>query len=309
MRIVFAGTPEVALPSLQAIVDAGHDVAAVITRPDAPAGRGKKLTPSPVANLAGDLGLRVLKPHRADELRAEIEEIAPEAAAVVAFGMLLPQWLLDLVPGGWVNLHFSLLPRWRGAAPVQRAVLAGDATTGATTFRIVRALDAGPVFGRLETPIEPTETSGELLDRLAGLGAPLLLDALADVGRGVEPVPQAVEGVTPAPKINPDDVRIDWSSSADDIDRLVRAASPSPGAWTLFDRGRFRVLLARPAEAPDGPLLPGAIRADRRHLWAGTGGGDLELVRVQAAGKREMQGADWARGLHGVQPDRLRFDA
>ena len=308
MRILFAGTPEVALPGLRAMVDAGHEVAAVLTRPDAAVGRSKKLVPSPVAALATDLGLPVLKPERPSaELAEQIRELNVEAAAVVAFGMLLTQPMLDAVPGGWVNLHFSLLPAWRGAAPVQRSILAGDTETGATTFRIVKALDAGPVYRTLRTEIAPHETSGELLDRLAIAGAPLLLDSLADIAAGVEPTPQPDAGVTLAPKINPADVRIDWSRPAVEIDRLVRAASPAPGAWTLLDGERFRVLLTKPTTS--GPELgPGELQAGRKQLWVGTGDGVLELDEVQGFGKKPMRGADWARGQHWAPDQQVRFD-
>lgn len=309
MRVIFAGTPQVALPSLRAIVAAGHEVAAVLTRPDAPAGRGKRLTASPVAQLAHELGLPVLKPQRPDEeLVGQVAALAADAAAVVAFGMLLPQPLLDAVPGGWVNLHFSLLPRWRGAAPVQRAILAGDEVTGVTTFRIVKQLDAGPSYRQLEVPIRPGETSGELLARCADLGAAVLVDSLDDVAAGVDPTPQPNEGVTLAPKIHPDDVRIDWSQPALQIDRLVRAANPTPGAWTLLDGERFQVLEVAPARRNEPPLPPGVLAGDRRHLWVGTGSGDLELRAVKAFGRRPMGGADWARGRQGGLGPYARFD-
>lgn len=309
MRVLFAGTPEVALPSLRAIVAAGHQVVGVLTRPDARVGRGKRLAASPVAELAAELGLPVLKPHRPDdELVAQVKALDAEVAAVVAFGMLLTQPLLDAVPGGWVNLHFSLLPRWRGAAPVQRAILAGDTSTGATTFQIVRELDAGPIYRTLETPIGASETSGELLDRLADSGAALLLDSLADVAAGRQPQPQDATGRTLAPKIHPDDVRIDWSAEAAAIDRLVRAANPAPGAWTSLAGERFQVLAVAPGGREGPPLAPGQLRADRRHLWVGTGSADLELTRVQAFGRKPMAGADWARGRQGGLEPGLRFD-
>lgn len=307
MRILFAGTPEVALPSLQGLVDAGHQIAAVLTRPDAPVGRGKKLTCSPVAQLAESLGLPVLKPARADaDLVARIAELQVDAAAVVAFGMLLPQDLLDVVPGGWVNLHFSLLPRWRGAAPVQHAIWAGDQITGATTFRIVKALDAGPVFRTLELPVGE-QTSGELLARLAVLGAPLLAESLADIAAQVDPTPQPAAGITLAPKIHPDDVRIDWTLPAQQIDRLVRAANPAPGAWTMLAGERFQVL--RVAASDRQPALaPGELAADRKQLWVGTGTVNLALREVKAFGRKPMPGADWARGQQGGLEPGLRFD-
>lgn len=300
MRVIFAGTPDVALPSLRALVNAGHEIVGVLSRPDAPTGRGKKLAASPVATLAESLGLPVLKARRPDaSLVTRIGELNADAAAVVAFGMLLSAQMLDAVPGGWVNLHFSLLPRWRGAAPVQRAILAGDKVTGATTFRIVPELDAGPIYRTLQVPIAGDDTSGALLHRLADLGAPLLVDSLNDLAAGVQPIPQSTEGVTLAPKIHPDDVRIDWALDAASIDRLVRAANPEPGAWTTLDGQRFQVLAVRPGGRSGAPLPPGRLAADRRHLWVGTGRSDLELVQVQAFGRKSMSGADWARGRQG----------
>lgn len=310
MRVIFAGTPEVALPSLHAIVKAGHEVVAVLTRPDAPAGRGKKLTASPVAALAQTLGLPIIKPQRADAaLVDQVTELAADAAAVVAFGVLLPQALLDAVGGGWVNLHFSLLPRWRGAAPVQHAILAGDQSTGATTFRIVRELDAGPVYRSVRVPITTGQTSGQLLADLAMLGAPLLVDSLADIAAGVEPTPQDDRAITWAPKINPADMRIDWTHASAVIDRLVRAANPAPGAWTTFEGQHFQVLAVRPGVREGPALAPAQLAADRRHLWVGTGDGILELTQVKAFGRRPMPGADWVRGRQGGLGPEARFDA
>lgn len=308
MRIIFAGTPETALPSLRALVEQGHEIVAVLTRPDAPAGRGKKLTASPVASLSDQLGLPVLKPAKADdELVAQVRALDADVAAVVAFGMLLPQALLDAVPGGWINLHFSLLPRWRGAAPVQRAIWAGDAVSGVTAFRITKPLDAGPVYRTLEVPVEPGESSGALLARLAELGAPVLAGAIADAGAGIQPVPQPTSGITTAAKIRPADAQIDWTRPAAEIDRLVRAVSPDPGAWTLLHGERFKVFTATPAQRAEPRLAPGELAADRRHLWVGTGDGDMQLIQVAAAGRKPMAGADWARGQHdGVSG--VRFD-
>lgn len=309
MRIIFAGTPDVALPSLRAIVAAGHEVVAVLTRPDAPAGRGKKLTASPVATLAESLGLPLIKAQRADAaLVARVAELRADAAAVVAFGLLLSQELLDAVPGGWVNLHFSLLPRWRGAAPVQRAILAGDQVTGATTFRIVRELDAGPIYRTLEVPIAEDETSGELLDRLADVGAGLLVDSLADAAAGVRATPQPTEGITLAPKVHPDDVRIDWTRDPRAVALLVRAANPAPGAWTTLAGEHFQVLAVRPGGRAQPPLAPGRLAADRHHLWVGTGSSDLELIWVKAFGRKPMSGADWARGHQGGLDPETHFD-
>ena len=309
MRVLFAGTPQVACPSLQALVDSGAEVVAVLTRPDSRQGRGKKLTPSPVAELAESLGIPVWKPERADaELVDQVRAARVDVAAVVAYGMLLPQELIDAVPAGWINLHFSLLPRWRGAAPVQRAILAGDETTGVTTFEIVRALDAGPVYRSLEVPLDGA-TSGEMLERLAELGAPVLVDSLRDAVAGVHPTPQPEHGVTLAAKLHPEDVRIDWQATRAEIDRLVRGANPAPMAWTLLDGERFLVLSVDPVSTTDLSLSPGQLAADRRHLWVGTGDGAMELLEVKPAGRKPMRGADWARGRSEFAAEGLSFDA
>src|SRR6476661_8692147 len=223
MRVVFAGTPEVALPALAAVADSSRDLVGVLTRPDAPTGRGRRLTPSPVAEAGAALGVPVLKPRhpREPEFQDALRELAPEACPVVAYGALLPQVALDIPPRGWINLHFSVLPRWRGAAPVQHAVLAGDAETGATTFRIVQALDAGPTFATLTERIGESDTSGALLGRLAVSGAQLLVDTLDGIAdHRLEAIPQPESGVTEAPKISVEDAEIDWRRAAAELDRL-----------------------------------------------------------------------------------------
>ncbi|SEQ37655.1 methionyl-tRNA formyltransferase [Microlunatus flavus] len=306
MRVVFCGTPEVAVPALDAIVASDHEVVAVVTRPDAPSGRGKRLTASPVALRAEELELEVLKPQRPrdEDFIARLTEIAPDCCPVVAYGALLPQRVLDIPRHGFVNLHFSVLPRWRGAAPVQHAVLAGDAETGATTFRLVLEMDAGPTYGVVTEPIGPGDTSGDLLTRLAYSGSSLLVEALDAVEAGVEPVPQPGEGVTLAPKITVDDARIDWQRPAVEVDRLVRGCNPNPGAWTTFRGERFKVssVALRPGEAP---LAPGELEIGRRSVLVGTGAGALELGQVQAQGKKPMAAPDWARGLGTAQALRL----
>lgn len=296
MRVVFAGTPEVALPSLALIADSELELVGIVTRPDAARGRSKRLVPSPVAAWAHERGIEVLKPERPrdEAFQARLRELAPDACAVVAYGALLPQAVLDIAPLGWVNLHFSLLPRWRGAAPAQRTIIAGDAVAGATTFRIVRELDAGPVYRTLEHPLTGAETSGELLTALADSGAGLLLDTLRDLPT-VEPTPQPDAGVTLAPKLTPDEARLDWGAEAVVLDRLIRGCSPEPMAWTTLAGERFRIALARPADAAG--LGPGELLIERRGVWVGTGAGALELLRVQPQGKKEMGALDWARGL------------
>ncbi|GAA1275120.1 methionyl-tRNA formyltransferase [Planotetraspora silvatica] len=308
MRLVFAGTPDTALPSLRALLDSPrHEVVAVVTRPDAQSGRGRQVHPSPVAQLAEESGIEVLKPAKAgdpgflDRLRA----INPDCCPVVAYGALLPQSALDIPPHGWINLHFSLLPAWRGAAPVQHAVLHGDEITGASTFRIVKELDAGPVFGVVTEEIRPDDTSGDLLARLAESGAGLLAATLDGVEDGVlEARPQPVDGVSVAPKIGVDDGRVDWAAPAMRVDRLVRACTPAPGAWTEF-RGQ-RVKLGPVRLAPEADKLePGEMAASKKSVLVGTGSHPIELGEVQPQGKRLMTSAEWARGMRVTGQDRL----
>ena len=296
MRIVFCGTPEVAIPSLDALMASHHDVVGVVTRPDAPSGRGKRLTASPIASRAAELDLETLQPVRAKEPEfvARLREIGPDCCPVVAYGALLPQPVLDVPAYGFVNLHFSLLPRWRGAAPVQHAVLAGDQTTGATTFRIVLELDAGPTYGTVTEPIGPADTAGDLLTRLGYHGANLLVQTLDAIEAGAQPTPQPERGLTYAPKITVEDARLDWEQPAVVLDRLIRGCRPSPGTWTTFRGERIKIVSATPVEAT---LAPGVLRSGKRAVAVGTGSGALELGRIQAQGKREMAAADWARGV------------
>jgi methionyl-tRNA formyltransferase len=303
MRLVFAGTPQAAVPTLDALLKSGHEVAAVVTRPDAPAGRGLRLGPSPVAERAAAAGVEVLRPGRPrdpdflDRLRA----IGPDCCPVTAYGALIPQAALDIPRHGWVNLHFSLLPAWRGAAPVQHAILHGDEMTGATTFRLVRELDAGPVFGMVTEPIRPRDTAGELLARLAESGAGLLVATLDGIESGqLEARPQPADGVSLAPKVTAADARVRWDHPATAVDRQIRACTPNPGAWTELDGARIKLgpLAAVPARVePPGPLAPGELRVLRSAVLAGTATTPVELGEVQAPGKRRMLAVDWARGL------------
>lgn len=297
MRIAFAGTPEVAVPALRALADSDHELVGVITRPDAPAGRGRRLTPSPVALVAEELGLPVLKPGhpREPEFLEALAAWEVDCIPVVAYGALLPQAALDVPPQGWINLHFSLLPAWRGAAPVQHSLWAGDEITGATTFRIVRALDAGPVFGVMTETVRPRDTSGDLLGRLAEGGAGLLVSTLDGIADGsIEARPQPEEGVSLAPKIEVDDARIDWSLPAVAIDRQVRACTPAPGAWTTYAGERFKVGPLEPD--PQVRLAPGELAVSRNAVHVGTATDAVRLGEVKAFGKRQMAAADWARG-------------
>jgi len=305
VRLVFAGTPEVALPALRALAASRHTLAAVVTRPDAPAGRGRRMVISPVAALAGELGVETLKPLRPNEpwFLERLRTVAPDCCPVVAYGALLPQAALDIPPRGWVNLHFSVLPAWRGAAPVQHAVLRGDDITGASTFQIVKELDAGPVYGTLTEPVGPADTSGDLLDRLSISGAELLVETLDAIEDGtVQAVPQPLDGISFAPKFTVEDARVDWKLPAHLIDRQIRACTPDPGAWTDFDGARLKlwpVTRIRPpaAEAKAG-VGPGQLLVERAAVYVGTGTLPVRLGDVQPQGKRRMPAADWARGLH-----------
>jgi methionyl-tRNA formyltransferase len=297
MRVVFAGTPEVALPSLRAVADSAHELVGVVTRPNAPTGRGRKLAASPVAEAAEGLGVTVLRPEhpRDPAFQEALRSLAPDACPVVAYGALLPESALDIPRHGWVNLHFSLLPAWRGAAPVQRAIWAGDDVTGATTFRIVRELDAGPTYGVMTETIRPRDTAGDLLARLAEGGAGLLVATLDGIADGtLEERPQSPEDVSLAPRITVDDARVDWTQPAAAIDRQVRACTPTPGAWTTYAGERLKVGPLAPA---DGQLPPGEIVAGKTAVVVGTGTSALRLGDVHAVGKRPMPAADWARGL------------
>ncbi len=324
MRLIFAGTPATAVPSLDALLASRHDVVAVLTRPDAPAGRGRRLTPSPAATRAEEAGIEVIKasklrdPDLLDRLRA----LSPDAAAIVAYGALVPPDALAIPPLGWVNLHFSLLPAWRGAAPVQHALLHGDDVTGATTFRLDEGLDTGPVLGVLTEAVRPRDTTGDLLDRLAHAGAGLLVATLDALERGeINPEPQPAEGVSLAPKLTRDDARVDWSAPAFHVDRQVRACTPAPGAWTTWGGehiglGPVAVLdvAASTQSAGQQPLsaeqaLPagaGEVRVARNQVLVGCGDGKVvRLGEVRPPGKRAMAADAWARGVRDL--DGARF--
>ncbi|CAB4884797.1 MAG: methionyl-tRNA formyltransferase [Actinobacteria bacterium] len=299
MRCVFAGTPAVAIPSLEALLASRHEVVAVVTRPDAPRGRGRGVGRSEVAAYADDHGLLVLTPPspRDPEFESRLRELSPDVCPVVAYGAMIPEHLLAVPAHGWINLHFSLLPAWRGAAPVQWSVLHGDDVTGATTFRIGPGLDDGPVFGIVTETVRESDTSGDLLGRLSIAGAGLLVATLDAIEGGeVEAVAQSAEGVCLAPKVSMDDARIRWSDPLIGVDRRIRSMTPNPGAWTLIGDERLRI----------GPLVhgqvgetlpPGQVRATKNAVWVGTGTQPALLGQVQPAGKKSMDAADWARGL------------
>jgi methionyl-tRNA formyltransferase len=300
MRLVFAGTPAAAVASLDALLKSRHEVAAVVTRPDAKSGRGLKVGPSPVAERAAAAGVEVLRPARpADpEFLERLRAIGPDCCPVTAYGALLPQVALDIPARGWVNLHFSVLPAWRGAAPVHHAILHGDDVTGATTFRIVRELDAGPVFGVLTEPVLPADTAGDLLARLSIAGAELLVATMDGIETGeLEARPQPAEGISIAPKLTPADAQVRWRHPAAAIDRLVRACTPAPGAWTTLDGLRVKLGPVRLTSEPGTLLAPGELRPERDRVLVGTGTSAAELGEVQPDGRRRMQAVEWARGL------------
>lgn len=299
MRLLFAGTPDVAVTALQALLDSDHEVMAVLTRPDAPAGRGRRLAPSPVAQVALDAGIEVLRPQRPRDaqFQARLVELAPDACPIVAYGGLIPPAALAVPVHGWINLHFSLLPAWRGAAPVQHAIIAGDEVTGASTFLLEEGLDTGPVFGTTTTTVGPTDTAGELLERLSRAGSHLLvatLDAIAD--GSVRAHPQPADGLSYAPKLTVEDARVNWAHPAMRVDRLVRGCTPAPGAWTEFRGDRVKLGPVTP-EGQVRDLDPGEVRVGRNFVQVGTATHAVVLGQVQAQGKRAMAAADWARGL------------
>jgi methionyl-tRNA formyltransferase len=300
VRLVFAGTPATAVPSLNALLASRHEVAAVITRPDAPAGRGRRLEPSPIALRAAEAGVEVLRPAKPSEpeFKDRLREIAPDCCPVTAYGALIPQSVLDIPPRGWVNLHFSLLPAWRGAAPVQHAILHGDDMTGATTFQLVRELDAGPTYGVLTEVIRPSDTSGSLLERLGVAGAGLLVTTLDLIESGeLEARPQPADGISLAPKITTADAEVNWKVAAPAVSRLIRACTPAPGAWTTLDGTRVKLLPVDSGGAADVALGPGELRATRDQVLVGTATVPVQLGEVQPSGKRRMPAVEWARGL------------
>ncbi|GAA2122123.1 methionyl-tRNA formyltransferase [Nocardioides bigeumensis] len=299
MRVVFAGTPEVALPSLDAIAASGHELVGVVTRPDAPAGRGRSMQRSPVGRRADELGLPVLTPvHPRDpDFQDALRALAPDCCPVVAYGALLPADVLAIPPHGWVNLHFSALPAWRGAAPVQHSIWAGDEVTGATTFRLVEALDAGPTYGVMTERIRDDDTAGDLLERLAEGGAGLLVATLDGIEDGsLEARPQQLEGVSFAPKITTDDARVDWTRPAAVVDRQVRACTPFPGAWTTWGGERVKVGPLR-VDLDVPALPPGELSVGKNTVHVGTATDAVRLGEVKAFGKKQMAAADWARGV------------
>jgi methionyl-tRNA formyltransferase len=299
VKLLFAGTPEAAVPSLRALLASRHEVAAVLTRPDAPAGRGRRLVRSPVGALADEAGIPVLTPRRLDaDFVGTLRGLAPDCCAIVAYGALVPRAALDVPRFGWVNLHFSLLPAWRGAAPVQAAVRHGDAVTGAATFRLEEGLDTGPVYGVVTEEVGPADTAGDLLARLAESGAALLAATVDGIADGtVVARPQPADGVSLAPKVAVADARVDWAAPAAAVDRLVRSVTPEPGAWTTFRTERLGLGPVRPAATDAPELEPGELHVEKRRVLAGTATAPVALGEVRPVGRRPMPAPDWARGV------------
>jgi methionyl-tRNA formyltransferase len=333
VRLVFAGTPDAAVPSLEAVCSSSHDVVAVLTRPDAPAGRGRSLVASPVKERALELGLEILTPRRTSDpqFQHRLRELAPDTCPIVAYGGLIPSSTLEIPTLGWINLHFSLLPAWRGAAPVQRAIMAGDQVTGATTFRLDQGLDTGPIYGVMTETIKATDTSGDLLARLSQGGADLLVATLDALEAGdLQAVPQPDDGVSLAPKLSVHDARIRWDTPASAVDRHIRACTPAPGAWTTFRGERLKIHpVTQPLLGPEAPSAPGAaarvpgapgapgtdvdvlrsgeVSATKRAVQVGTASGSVRLGMVQPQGKKPMTAADWARGVR-IEPGEVLGD-
>jgi methionyl-tRNA formyltransferase len=307
LKIVFAGTPANAAQTLRALANSAFEVVSVLTRTDAPVGRKRILTPSPVAEVAAELGIPVIKANRVDAaVLAEIAASGADLGVIVAYGALLDQLALDALPLGWINLHFSLLPKWRGAAPVQRAIMAGDNETGVTLFQLDKGMDTGPIHVQIPTVIEPTENTADLLRRLTQLGATGLAELLPRVAAGMaQPRPQDAEllkSLPTADKLTREDARIDWRKSAVEIEHQIRGLNPEPMAWTTLEDETFRILEARALGATDwqslGEQEPGALKVENARTFVACGNGSLlELKLVQPAGKKPMISSDWARGL------------
>ena len=300
MKLVFAGTPDVALPALETLISSEHDVLAVITQPPARAGRGRELQPSPVHAVADKYGIKALYPESIREIDAVLRELQPDAIPVVAYGQLIPETMLDIPAHGWINLHFSLLPEWRGAAPVQHCIWHGDTITGATTFRIDQGMDSGPILGHVTQLVDPKDTSGALLDRLADTGSHLLRQTLDALEAGmITPIAQQHDQATYAPKLQKSDSRIDWQLPAIEIDRRIRAMTPKPGAWTTMALSEHEISLSiGPVSTNrDIQLDPGVICVIDKNVFVGSATYALELDRIKPPGKKFMLATDWMRGL------------
>ena len=293
MRVIFMGTPDFSVPVLNALVDAGHDIAAVYCQPPRPAGRGKKDRPTPVHARAEKLGLEVRHPVslRGEDEQAAMAALNADVAVVVAYGLILPQAVLDAPARGCLNIHASLLPRWRGAAPIHRAIMARDAQTGVCIMQMEAGLDTGPVLSRHATPIGETETTGELHDRLSAMGAKAIVEALAQLDT-LTPTPQPEAGVTYADKIDKSEARVDWTRHAPEVDAHIRGLSPFPGAWSEAEGQRIKLLASKIA---DGTGEPGEVLSDTLTVACGTGA--VRLLRLQRPGKGAQDAETFLRGM------------
>lgn len=292
MKLVFMGTPDFSVPVLDALIQAGHEIICVYCQPPRPAGRGKKDRPTPVHSRAEALGLPVRHPTslKSDDEQAAFAALGADAAVVVAYGLLLPRPILDAPTRGCLNIHASLLPRWRGAAPIHRAIMAGDTETGVCIMQMQEGLDTGPVLLRRATPIGPEETTAQLHDRLSKMGVELIVDTLEQIDTLV-PEPQPEDGVTYAHKIDKSEARVDWARPAVEVDQLIRGLSPFPGAWTMHGEERLKLLSSR---VVDGVGQPGEVLDD--HLRVACGDGAVELLRLQRAGKGAQDRETFLRG-------------
>ncbi|GAA2994730.1 methionyl-tRNA formyltransferase [Microbacterium terrae] len=303
MRLVFAGTPDPAVPSLRRLAASGHEIVAVVTRRDAPLGRKRVMTPSPVATAAGELGLRVIRADRLDDaVTGEIAALQPDLGVIVAYGGLVREPLLTTPAHGWINLHFSLLPRWRGAAPVQHALIAGDGETGASVFQLVAGLDAGDVFAERAHTIPADATAGDLLAALADDGADLLADVVDAIAAGTATARPQVGDSTYAGKLGDEDGRIRWNEPASAVLGRIRGVTPEPGAHTTIDGARLKVHTVGRAPDDAPALAPGALTLHDKAVIVGTATDPIRLDSVQPAGKAPMRAADWVRGLRAAEP-------
>lgn len=293
MRLCIAATPSVAIPTLDALMASGHQIVSVITRPDAPAGRGREFKSSAVSDWATSNGVELHKPESNDEISHLVAQC--DLVITIGFGVLLPQSVLNIPKHGFINLHFSLLPRWRGAAPVQRALEAGDRTTGVTVFKLDAGMDTGPIYTSIPFGISETINTPELLSDLAALGVQAVLDAISLIENGESPREQSNEGATRANKLSSDEAQIDWSQNSSAIINKVRAFYPNPGAWSTFRETKIKI---EAVKAHDSILKPGEIDLQGKSVLVGTGNGAIELVNVKAAGKSSMSARDWANGQH-----------
>ncbi len=302
MQIAVAATPEVALPTLEALLDSEHDLVSVITQPDRPAGRGLALKESPVAIWAKDRGIPVSKPVDQAELKLAVTDI--DLVITIGFGVIIKEEILNLPKHGFINLHFSLLPKWRGAAPVQRAIEAGDEKTGVTVFKLDKGMDTGPIYRQKEIDMPSQATTESILQELAELGAPVVLDVISAIESNEAPLIQSIDGASRAEKLSKDEGRVDWLLPATKIERKIRAFYPAPGAWTTFRDEAIKIESARASEAKAG--LPGEIFLEGRDLFVSTSAGSLQILRVKPAGKASMDAISWINGARIEQDERFK---